>query len=75
MFALEEVKTPARIERWVPRMQVFDHTIEYKSGSENSRFPCSIEMWPESRRGESEERCRRLCPFNNPDSYTKSHET
>lgn len=63
MFVLKEVETPARIERWVLRMQVFNYTIEYKPGSENiadslSRLSCYHSLDEEKMRNVAEEYVR-----------------
>ena len=59
-FFSKRSRPPARIERWVLRMQVFDYTIEYKPGSENiadslSRLSCGHVQEEEKKRNVAEE--------------------
>ena len=75
MFVLEEVETPARIERWVLRMQVFDYTIEYKPGSENiadslSRLSCCLSQEEEKTRNVAEEYIRFIAQTATPKAMT-----
>lgn len=68
-------RPPARIERWVLRMQVFDYTIEYKPGSENiadslSRLSCGHVQEEEKKRNVAEEYVRFVAQTATPKAMT-----
>ena len=68
-------RPPARIERWVLRMQIFDYTIEYKPGSENiadslSRLSCCHSKEEEKTRNVAEEYVRFIAQTATPTAMT-----
>ena len=68
-------RPPARIERWVLRMQVFDYTIEYKPGSENiadslSRLSCGHVQEEEKKRNVAEEYLQFVAQTATPKTMT-----
>ena len=68
-------RPPARIERWVLRMQVFYYSIEYKPGSENiadslSRLSCRPSQDEEKTRNVAEEYVRFIAQTATPKART-----
>ena len=68
-------RPPARIERWVLRMQIFDYTIEYKPGSENiadslSRLSCCHSKEEGKTRNVAEEYVRFIAQTATPTAMT-----
>ena len=68
-------RPPARIERWVLRMQIFDYTVEYKPGSENiadslSRLSCCQSQEEEKMRNVAEEYVRFIAQTTTPKAMT-----